>query len=265
MLSKFADYSGATAANVDKLTFRVYQDPAAAYADAVAGSLDYIDESNIPQDQLVGDAFQGDFPERWSQRESGRISWIWFSSSDPQLKDKPELRKAISEPSTAISSPSRSGPTRSRRPPAGSHRWWTATRPTSVANPASSTRLRPRRPSTAAGGYKGTLTMTYNADSPNKAWSEAVCNSIKNTLGIECVAVPTVDFATFQRKIDANELKGIFRASWQMDYPSIENFLVPLYAKGAWPPGSNWGRYENPKFDELNGKAAAATNAGRGQ
>ena len=63
----------------------------------------------------------------------------------------------------------------------------------------------------AAGGYKGTLTMTYNADSPNKAWSEAVCNSIKNTLGIECTAVPTVDFATYNKKIDANELKGIFR------------------------------------------------------
>ena len=79
--------------------------------------------------------------------------------------------------------------------------------------------------------------MTYNADSPNKAWSEAVCNSIKNTLGIECTAVPTVDFATFNKKIDANELKGIFRSAWQMDYPSIENFLTPLYAKGAWPPG----------------------------
>ena len=64
----------------------------------------------------------------------------------------------------------------------------------------------------AAGGYEGTLTMTYNADAPNKAWSEAVCNSIKNTLGIECVAVPTVDFATFNKKIDANELKGIFRS-----------------------------------------------------
>ena len=49
VLSKFADYSGANPANVDKLTFRVYQDPAAAYADAVAGSLDYIDDSNIPQ------------------------------------------------------------------------------------------------------------------------------------------------------------------------------------------------------------------------
>jgi oligopeptide transport system substrate-binding protein len=62
VLSKFADYSGAAPANVDKMTFRVYQDPAAAYADAVAGSLDYIDESNIPQDQFVGDAYRATSP-----------------------------------------------------------------------------------------------------------------------------------------------------------------------------------------------------------
>ncbi len=112
---------------------------------------------------------------------------------------------------------------------------------------------------TAAGGYKGTLTMTYNADSPNKAWSEAVCNSIKNTLGIECTAVPTVDFATYQKKIHANELKGIFRSSWQMDYPSIENFLTPIYAKGAIANGgSNWSHYDNPEFEKLTAQAAAA-------
>ena len=110
----------------------------------------------------------------------------------------------------------------------------------------------------AAGGYEGTLTMTYNADSPNKAWSEAVCNSIKNTLGIECTAVPTVDFATYNKKIDAGELKGIFRAGWQADYPSIENYLTPLYAKGACPPGSNWVLYDNPEFDKLMAQAAAA-------
>ena len=89
----------------------------------------------------------------------------------------------------------------------------------------------------AAGGYEGTLTMTYNADSPNKAWSEAVCNSIKNTLGIECVAVPTVDFATFNKKIDANELKGIFRSGWQADYPSIENYPDADLLQGCLPSG----------------------------
>ena len=96
VLSKFADFSGATKANVDKLTYRVYQDPSAAYADAVAGSLDYIDDSNIPQDQFVGDAYKSDFPDRTSQRESLVTGWITFSPNDPQLKDNVELRKAIS-------------------------------------------------------------------------------------------------------------------------------------------------------------------------
>jgi len=258
VLTKFADYSGDNPAQVDKLTFRVYQDPQTAYADAVGGSLDYVDESNIPQDQFIGDAFKSDFPDRNSQREAGRISTIWFSSSDPQLKDKPELRKAISRaidrdlitkqiwsntvtPATGWVSPVVDG---YKADQCGDSCKFDA----AAAKAAFE----------AAGGYKGTLTMTYNADSPNKAWSEAVCNSIKNTLGIDCVATPTVDFATFQNKIDANELKGIFRSSWVMDYPSIENFLVPIFAKGAWPPGSNWGRYDSPKFEELTAKAAAA-------
>jgi oligopeptide transport system substrate-binding protein len=255
VLSKFADFSGTTKPNVDKLTFRVYQDPAAAYNDAVAGSLDYIDESNIPQDQFIGDAYQTDFPDRSSQREAGRISWITFSPEDPQLKDNPELRKAISRaidrdlitkqiwnntvtPATGWVSPVVDG---YKAGVCGDSCTFDAAAAKSAFE--------------AAGGYEGTLTMTYNADSPNKAWSEAVCNSIKNTLGIGCTAVPTVDFATFQKKIDAGDLKGIFRSAWQMDYPSIENFLVPIYAKGA---DSNWSQYDNPEFTKLTTQAAAA-------
>ncbi len=255
VLSKFADFSGNPKPNVDKLTFRVYQDPAAGYADAVAGSLDYIDQDNIPQDQFIGDAYQSDFPDRNSQREAGRISYITFSPNDPQLKDKPDLRKAISRaidrdliskqiwnntvtPATGWVSPVVDG-------------YKAGACDDSCTFDAAAAKAA----FDAAGGYQGTLTMTYNADAPNKAWSEAVCNSIKNTLGIQCTAVPTVDFATFNKKIDANELKGIFRSNWQMDYPSIENFLVPIYAKGA---DSNWSHYDNPEFTKLTSQAAAA-------
>jgi oligopeptide transport system substrate-binding protein len=258
VLSKFADYSGATKANVDKLTVRIYQDPAAAYADAVAGSLDYIDESNIPQDQFIGDAYQSDFPDRYTQREAGRISWINFSPNDPQLKDNVDLRKAISRaidrdlitkqiwnntvtPATGWVSPVVDG-----------------YKADACGESCKFDAAAAKQAFEAAGGYKGTLTMTYNADAPNKAWSEAVCNSIKNTLGIECTAVPTVDFATYNKKIDANEIKGIFRSSWQMDYPSIENFLNPIYAKGA---DSNWTHYDNPEFTKLTTEAAAALSA----
>ena len=51
------------------------------------------------------------------------------------------------------------------------------------------------------------------------------------------------------------EIKGLFRSGWQMDYPSIENFLAPLYATGA---SSNDGDYSNPKFDAKLKEAAAA-------
>ena len=260
VLSKFAEYSGAAPANVDKLTFRIYQDSGAAYADAVAGSLDFIDESNIPDDQFVGDAYKSDFDGRNSQRESLNMGWVVFSSADEQLKgpDKVELRKAISRainrqeivekifnntrtPATGWVSPGVDG---FKADTCGEACVFDAAAAKAAFD--------------AAGGYEGTLTMTYNADAPNKAWSEAVCNSIKNTLGVDCVAQPTVDFATYNKKIDANELKGLFRAGWQADYPSIENYLSPLYAKGAFPPGSNWPRYDNPEFDELLTQAAAA-------
>ena len=259
VLSKFADFSGETKANVDKLTYRVYQDPSAAYADAVAGSLDYIDDSNIPSDQLVGDAYKSDFPDRTSQKESLVMGWITFSPNDPQLKDNVDLRKAISRaidrdlivkqifsgtriPATGWVSPAVDG---FKAGACGDSCTFDAAAAKSAFE--------------AAGGYKGTLTMTYNADSPNKAWSEAVCNSIKNTLGIECVAVPTVDFATFNKKLDADEIKGIFRSAWQADYPSIENYLTPIYAKTSFPPeGSNYSKYDNPEFEKLLADAAAA-------
>ncbi|GAA1427704.1 ABC transporter substrate-binding protein [Microlunatus lacustris] len=255
VLSKFADYSGAAPANVDKMTVRIYQDPAAAYADAVAGSLDYIDESNIPQDQFVGDAYQGDFPDRNSQRESLVNGWITFSPNDPQLKDNPDLRKAISRAidRDLIVKQIFSG---TRTPATG----WVSPgvdgyKPDACGESCVFDAAAAKQAYDAAGGYDGTLTMTYNADSPNKAWSEAVCNSIKNALALECVATPTVDFATFNKKIDANELQGIFRSGWQADYPSIENYLTPIYAKGA---DSNWSKYDNPEFQSLLSQAAAA-------
>ena len=53
-------------------------------------------------------------------------------------------------------------------------------------------------------------------------------------------------------------MKGMFRTGWQMDYPSIENFLAPIFKTGA---SSNDGKYSNPEFDKLLTEAAAATDA----
>ena len=94
-----------------------------------------------------------------------------------------------------------------------------------------------------------------NGDGGHKAWTEAVCNSIHNTLGTSCVVNLTADFKEFNKLVDSGELQGIFRTGWQMDYPSIENFLAPTYGTGA---DSNWSHYSNPNFDAKLKEAASA-------
>ncbi len=105
-----------------------------------------------------------------------------------------------------------------------------------------------------AGGFDGKLTLAYNADGGHKEWVDATCVSITNALGIECVGKPTADFATFRDEVVNKEMTGIFRTGWQMDYPSIENFLVPLYKTGA---SSNDGDWSNKQFDDLMDQASA--------
>lgn len=257
VLSKFADYAGEPKPSVDKVTLKVYQDPAPAYAEVVANQLDFVED--IPPDQLVGEAYKSDLPDRNGQREAGRISYITFSPWDPQMKGKPDLHKALSlaidrnliadkvfngtvTPANGWVSPVVEGYKEG------------ACKEFCTFDAAAAKALYEK-----SGGYQGTLTMTFNADGAgNKEFSEAVCNSIKNTLGLDCRAVATVDFATFNKKIDAKELKGMFRSGWVMDYPSIENFLTPIYAEGA---ESNYAEYSNPEFEKLLNQAAATTNA----
>ena len=257
VLTKWADYGGDPKPSIDKLTVRVYQDSAAGYADVVANNLDFVDR--LPPDQLVGEAFKDDLPDRWLQRESGRFTSVTFSPWDPQMKNI-ELRKALSmaidrnliadkvfngtvTPATGWVSPVVTG---FKAGACGEYCTFDAAKAKAAYD--------------AAGGYEGTLTMTYNTDTAgNKAYSEAICNSIKNAVGADCRAVPTVDFATFQNKLDAKELKGIFRSGWVMDYPSIENFLTPLYGKGAiGGGGSNYSEHNDPEFEKLLTQAAAA-------
>jgi len=60
VVSKFADYSGKNAGQVDKITFRIYNDDGAAYNDVVANNLDFTDV--IPTDRLTGDLYKTSCP-----------------------------------------------------------------------------------------------------------------------------------------------------------------------------------------------------------
>ncbi|MBV7363642.1 ABC transporter substrate-binding protein [Actinomycetaceae bacterium TAE3-ERU4] len=96
--------------------------------------------------------------------------------------------------------------------------------------------------------YDGTFKIAYNSDGGHQAWVDAVTNSIKNNLGIKAEGASYPDFKSLRTEVSKHQIKTAYRTGWQADYPSLYNFLGPLYATGA---PSNDGQYSNPKFDAL--------------
>jgi oligopeptide transport system substrate-binding protein len=257
VLSKFADYAGDFGGKVDKVTFRIYEDIDAAYNDVLANNLDVTDQ--IPTSALLDDKYKTDLPDRNLSKEQGAIQTVTAAPSkvDPNYAD-PKIRQAISmaidratitkqifngtrEPATGWVSPVVDG---YKADQCGEY---------CKFDPAKAKALLQE-----AGGFKGDkITIAYNADGGHKDWVDATCNSIKQNLGVDCQGASNVDFATMRTKINAREMKGMFRTGWVMDYPSIENFLTPIYATGA---SSNDGDYSNPAFDKLLDEAAAQTD-----
>jgi oligopeptide transport system substrate-binding protein len=209
---------------------------------------------------LIDDKYKTDLPDRNAERETGIIQTMTFAptKTDPNYAD-PKLRQAISMAidRETITKQIFNG---ARIPATG---WVSPVVDGYKANqcgefctydPAKAKALLEE-----AGGFKGgKITIGYNADSDHKPWVEATCNSIKDALGVDCVAVGTPTFSEFRTRIGEFKMKGIFRSGWQMDYPSIENFLTPIYKTGA---SSNDGQYSNPAFDKKLTEAAAATDS----
>lgn len=254
VLQKNTKYNGPHPGHVDKVIYRIYNDPNAAFTDVVANNIDFTDA--IPTDQLAGDAWKAQVGEgRWLTREAGIIEVLTFSPADDQLKNNPALRKAISRAidRETITKQIFNG---TRTPAQG----WVSPvvdgyRAGACGDSCTYAKDQAKQAYEAAGGYRGQFTISVNQDGGHKAWADAVCNNLKNNLGMDCVVNQTPNFRTLLNQAKAGELKGAFRNGWQMDYPSIENFLTPIYAKGA---GSNYSRYHNPTFEAKLKEAAAA-------
>lgn len=241
---------------VKTVTFKVFQDSSAAYNEVVANQLDLTDE--IPTSALTDLVFKEDLDGRFVERVVGVFQAINFpSSKSDKSYDDIKLRQAISmainrqQVIDVAFAGTREAATGWVSPVVDGYKAG-ACDPYCTFDADEAKKLYDE-----SGGIDGPIRIGYNADADHKPWVEATCNSIKNALGVECLASPTVDFATFRTAITAREQKGMFRAGWQMDYPSIENFLAPLYGTGA---GSNDGDYSNKAFDAQLTKAAGLTD-----
>jgi oligopeptide transport system substrate-binding protein len=108
--------------------------------------------------------------------------------------------------------------------------------------------------------WRGRYAIAYNADAGHREWVDAVANSIKNVLGIDAAGAPQPTFAGFRTQITNRTIGSAFRAGWQGDYPSMIEFLAPLFATGA---GSNDVGYSSARFDAALAAAEAAPDLRR--
>jgi len=253
-LERNPNYVGDWAGHVDEINYRIYNDMNAAYADVLANNLDYIDQ--VPSDQMINNQWVSDLgADRTSTTPAGTIQTATFMPNDKQLAGNVALRRAIGQaidrdtiteqifagarkPMTGWISPSVDGYKEGQCGDA------------CIYNPEKA-----KADYAASGGYKGVFMLSVNGDGGHAPWAQAVCNSLKNTLGMECEVNITPDFKTLLDQAKAGELEGMIRSGWAMDYPSIENYLTPMFAKGA---ASNYSKYDNPAFEKLLKDAAAA-------
>jgi oligopeptide transport system substrate-binding protein len=92
--------------------------------------------------------------------------------------------------------------------------------------------------------------------------AEAIVNQWKQNLGIDAKinAVPynTWYGNTLGRKWTGDDAGPWFLDGWVMDYPSMQNYLTPLYGtKGSY----NATGYSNPQFDDLMKQGDEADSA----
>ena len=250
-VQEYSNFKG-TKPKVSNINFKIYQDQNTMYNDLIAGNLDV--QPQIPSTKLAN--APTDLGDRFKKTPSSYIGFITIPNYIPAYTlpirqavsmafNRQEITQKIFQgayrPATSWVSPIVQG----YRPdtcgkycnydPAAAKALWTH-----------------------AGGVPGNkIALYYNADGGHKDWVDAVCNQLKANLGVDCQGTPVAQFADLRNRAHAHTLQGFLRGAWAFDYPSIEDYLTPLYATDA---PSNDGAYSNPAFDAALLAAGSAPN-----
>jgi len=261
-LVKNPDYNGPRAAKNGGVTFKFYTDPGPAYTDLQANNLDVTDV--LPSNALK--TYVTDFPDRNATKPVATDSTLNIPGYNPNFQgeagtlrrqalsyaiNREEIAKVVFNgtrtPAKAFAPPvidgfkaDLKGSEVLKFDPAKAKDLW-----------AQAEKIKP---------YDGSkpLQIASNTDGGNKEWIDAVANGFKNNLGIQAEIQPFAKFAEVLNLRKSQSLPGLTRAGWQGDYPSLYNFLGPVWATGA---SSNYEKYSNPEFDKLlkEGLAAKST------
>ncbi|MGH2785036.1 MAG: peptide ABC transporter substrate-binding protein [Actinomycetota bacterium] len=117
----------------------------------------------------------------------------------------------------------------------------------------------------AGGAGTAQIIMAYNADGPHAAWMTATAAQLKTNLGLNTKLVPVAKFDDYTGSGEDKFLNstffdkpGLARLGWGQDYPTLDNWLFPLFFSTS---GDNHSRYKSTEVDNLIKQAQGNTNA----
>lgn len=250
----YPDFAGDNAAQIEALTFRIYEDVNTAVNDLLAGNLDIVDA--VPPERAA--EVEAAVPN-FGESQSSSINYLGFPLYDPAYQN-PDVRAALSmaiDRQTLVDSPIFNG----TRAPAFNLQ--APVIPGFQETVCDNWNYDPEQAAAlweSSGGIEGPITVWFNSGAGHDAWVEAVVNMWSETLGIDVanVTFEQLDFADYLPLADGQGFTGPFRLGWGMDYPHPQNYWQLLLDSRFMPPnGSNNTGYSNPEFDAMVDEANA--------
>ncbi|WP_298989946.1 ABC transporter substrate-binding protein [uncultured Pseudokineococcus sp.] len=246
-LVRYDDYAGEDAAQSGGVSYRIYTDVNTAYNDVQGGNLDLVD--SIPPDAIA--SAQDVFGDRYLESPSSSFQYLGYPLYDPRFQDV-RVRQAMSMAidrdaiSQAIFQGSRTAADDFVSPVVNGYREgaceYCQYDPEAAAALLAETDFDTSQP----------IELWFNSGAGHDAWVQAVGNQLRDNLGVDYTLRGDLDFAQYLPLGDEKGFSGPFRSGWVMDYPSMQNYLEPLFSTGAQPPaGSNNTFYSNEEFDSL--------------
>ncbi|MGN7199181.1 peptide ABC transporter substrate-binding protein [Arthrobacter sp. SAFR-044] len=251
-LVKNADYKGNREAKNGGVTFKFYTDPGPAYTDLQSDNLDITDV--LPSNALK--TYVSDFPDRNATKAVATDSTLNIPGYNPNFQGEAGKlrRQALSyainreEIAKVVFNGTRT-PAKAFAPPViDGFKEGLKGSEVLKFDAAKAKDLWTQADKIQPYDNSKPLQIASNTDGGNKEWIDAVANGFKNNLGIQAEIQPFAKFAEVLNLRKSGELPGLTRSGWQGDYPSLYNFLGPVWATGA---PSNYEKYSNPEFDKL--------------
>ncbi len=213
-----------------KITFKLYADPNTAYADALA---DNVDIAGVPPAKMS--VAKSDFGDRVYFNAAPGIAGLGVSLWDQRFEN-PKLRKAISMSidRAAVNKAIFAGaltPATSFTPAAEIGTPENACGESCVFNPEQAKALLAE-----AGGWTGPLEIHYPGGLGIDEIYQAYANQIRQNLGVDAVARPSTDWASFASAREGAQFSGLYFSRWGALYPSMQNTLHAFYTKEGGCP-----------------------------